>query len=285
MKLLLLPALACARTFMDDAGVHHTTDGTPTVIAQVGDALSFEHMGLSHAQVIGTIGQRFTSGSNYEGCYYNGNLYDADGALDHNAAEYDPTLFPVDPISGDEAAMIAQSADLTPSCSASCFWCAGAEGEVVAQLDAHGWPDFLVQGTYGGGWWIAADVRANATAKGVPIIVINSDGYSAGAEGGAGGYIEITQRFEELANFLGATPDLSSDKAALCTEVNTFKATAAAAAERGVRAMGTYMPWGPAADGVAASLVYGLISLVGAAPGALVWWLRPRTPHGASRRA
>ena len=39
MKLLLLPALACARTFMDDAGVHHTTDGTPTVIAQVGDAL------------------------------------------------------------------------------------------------------------------------------------------------------------------------------------------------------------------------------------------------------
>ena len=40
-----------------------------------------------------------------------------------------------------------------------------------------------------------------------------------------------------------------------------------------------------AADGVAASLVYGLISLVGAAPGALVWWLRPRTPHGASRRA
>ena len=61
MKLLLLPALACARTFMDDAGVHHTTDGTPTVIAVVGDALSLEHMGLSHAQIIGTIGERCQS--------------------------------------------------------------------------------------------------------------------------------------------------------------------------------------------------------------------------------
>ena len=249
MKLLLLPALACARTFVDDEGTAHTTDGTPTIITYVGDALSLEHMGLDIAQVIGTTGERFTSGSNYEGCYYDGNAYNAGGALDHNTAEYDPSLFPVDPISGDEAAMIAQSADLTPSCSATCFWCAGAEGEVVAQLDAHGWPDFLVQGTYGGGWWIADDVRANATAKGVPIIVLNADGYSAGAGGGAGGYIEITQRFEELANFLGATADLSADKAALCTEVNTFKATAAAAAERGVRAMAAYVPYGPVTDG------------------------------------
>ena len=40
-----------------------------------------------------------------------------------------------------------------------------------------------------------------------------------------------------------------------------------------------------AADGVAASLVYGLISLFGAAPGAVVWWLRPRACHGVPRRA
>ena len=69
MKLHLLPALACARTFVDDEGTAHTTDGTPTIVTNVGDALSLEHMGLSHAQVIGTTGERFTSGSNYEGCY------------------------------------------------------------------------------------------------------------------------------------------------------------------------------------------------------------------------
>ena len=33
MKLLhLLPALACARTFVDDEGTVFTTDGTPTII-------------------------------------------------------------------------------------------------------------------------------------------------------------------------------------------------------------------------------------------------------------
>ena len=64
MKLLhLLPALACARTFVDDEGTVFTTDGTPTIISTVADALSLEHMGLSHAQIIGTIGERCQSGS------------------------------------------------------------------------------------------------------------------------------------------------------------------------------------------------------------------------------
>ncbi|WP_348761298.1 lysylphosphatidylglycerol synthase transmembrane domain-containing protein [uncultured Salinisphaera sp.] len=41
-----------------------------------------------------------------------------------------------------------------------------------------------------------------------------------------------------------------------------------------------------AADGVAASIVYGVISLVGAAPGLVVWWRRPSGPAQAvSRRA
>merc|ERR1719262_514864 len=99
MKLLLLPALACARTFVDDEGTVFTTDGTPTIITAVSDALSLEHMGLSHAQVIGTIGERCMSGSNLNGGHYN--------------ADHDPNLFPVDPISAEEAAMIAQSTDLT----------------------------------------------------------------------------------------------------------------------------------------------------------------------------
>ena len=45
MKLLFLPtlALAASRSFVDDAGVTHTTDkAAPTVIGDVGDLLSLE---------------------------------------------------------------------------------------------------------------------------------------------------------------------------------------------------------------------------------------------------
>ena len=208
---------------------------------------------LSHAQVIGTIGERCMSGSNLNGGYYDGNGDNAPAYGDHNTADHDPNLFPVDPISAEEAAMIAQSADLTPSCSSQCYWCTGEEGEIVAQL-GEDWPDFIVQGTYGGSSPMTADLISEAEARGVPIIKLHqiwaSGDYSQG-------FIEITQRFEELANFLGATADLSDDKASLCTEVNTFKATAAAAAERGVRAMGTFTPWGDATDGVVAGWLYG----------------------------
>mgnify|MGYP006907219103 CR=1 FL=1 len=41
MKLLFLPTLALAGTFVDDTGVSHTTTkAAPTIIAAVGDALS-----------------------------------------------------------------------------------------------------------------------------------------------------------------------------------------------------------------------------------------------------
>ena len=98
---------------------------------------------------------------------------------------------------------------------------------------------------------MTSDVIGNATARGVPIIVLNNDGMIDGSygEAGARAYIENTQRFEELAVFLGADADLSADKRALCAEVNTFKATAAAAAERGVRALASYTPYGPVTDG------------------------------------
>ena len=92
-------------------------------------------MGVPHAQIIGTYGERCTSGSNLNGAYGNGNLWDANGALDHNAAAHDPSHWPTDPLSADEAAMIAQSTDLTPSCSGVCYWCPGngkAAGVAVA---------------------------------------------------------------------------------------------------------------------------------------------------------
>ena len=59
------------------------------------------------------------------------------------------------------------------------------------------------------------------------------------------GFIEITQRYEELATFLGATADLSDQKAALCHEVNKFKATAAGGARAAMRSLAIYAPLGP----------------------------------------
>ena len=232
-------------------------------------------MGLPHAQVIGTYGERCTSGSNLNNGYADGNApgnvprVDAaegnkDHFGDHNTAAHDPMLFPTDPISTTEAAMIAQAADLTPSCSATCYWCVGRDwgmtGEILENLNTHGWPDYIIQGAYGGSWPLTADpyLLGNATAKGVKVIAI-LDNYNdaTGTQSIPAGYIEITKRYEELAAFLGVTEDLAADKRALCAEVNNFKATAAAAATRGVRALGIYTPWGDVTNGVAVGGLYG----------------------------
>ena len=223
-------------------------------------------MGVPHAQIIGTYGERCTSGSNLNGAYGNGNLWDANGALNHGADAHDPQHWPTDPLGADEAAMIAQSTDLTPSCSGVCFWCTG-NGEMTPILDATGWPDYILVGPYGGMWPLTGTygdpyVLGNATARGVKVITI-LDNYNDGALGVGtdlatrAGYIEITKRYEELATFLGATANLDSEKRAFCAEMNNFKATAAAAATRDIRAMGILAPNGPVTDGVASGAMYG----------------------------
>ena len=224
-------------------------------------------MGLPHAQVIGTYGERCTSGSNLNNGYADGNSANKDQFGDHNTAAHDPMLFPTDPISTTEAAMIAQAADLTPSCSATCFWCVGRDwgmtGEILENLNTHGWPDYIIQGAYGGSWPLTADpyLLGNATANGVKVIAI-LDNYNdaTGTQSIPAGYIEITKRYEELATFLGVTTDLAADKRALCAEVNNFKATAAAAATRGVRAMGVFAPYVSVAGGVTNGFLYGAIT-------------------------
>ena len=252
MKLLFLPGLALAatsRTFVDDAGVTHTTSGTPTISIGVMDGLSLENMGLSHLQVHGTWGARASAGSNYG----TGFAFNNAGSVDHNEAEYNPSNFPADPNTPEEMHMIAQAVDLTPSCSGTYTFCYSEPGEVVAQLDAHGWPDFLVSGAYDAlpyenvNYIVDPTLAEAAAARDppVPIISINSY-YMSDDEAVAGlGYIEITKRFEELATFLGATTDIDDHKEALCHEITKFKATAAAAATRGVRAMAIYTPYGP----------------------------------------
>ena len=158
--LALLGAASAARTFTDDAGTTHTIDDAkvPTFITDVQDALSLVHFGVHHDQVHATFGTRFQSGSNgrLDGTpqYADGNL--ATFGVDHNVADYDPSLFPVDPNAAEMAAL-AQAPNLSP-CTGGAYWCtdwdmtpanatAGTpDGHAKVIMDSIGWPDFLIEG-------------------------------------------------------------------------------------------------------------------------------------------
>ena len=92
-------------------------------------------MGLPHAQVKGTYGERCTSGSNLNTyADWNANqVGNKDQFGDHNTAAHDPTKFPADPISDEEKAMLAATLDLTASCSSTCYWCIGTTGRMTAR--------------------------------------------------------------------------------------------------------------------------------------------------------
>ena len=225
-------------------------------------------MGTPHAQVVGTYGERCISGSNLN-TYADWNA-NKEHFGDHNTAAHDPAFFPADPVSAEETAMLTSTPDLTPSCSRSCFWCSdtagshpGEPGEILRNLDANGWPDYILQGAYAGQWPLVADpnLLANATARGVKVIsIIDVYNDADGSQSRPVSYIDVTETYERLAAFLGATEDLSSEKREFCAEMNNFKATAAAAATRGVRAMGVFAPYVSVAGGVTNGFLYGAIT-------------------------
>ena len=225
-------------------------------------------MGTPHAQVVGTYGERCISGSNLN-TYADWNA-NKEHFGDHNTAAHDPAFFPADPVSAEETAMLTSTPDLTPSCSQSCFWCSdtagshpGEPGEILRNLDANGWPDYILQGAYAGQWPLVADpnLLANATARGVEVIsIIDVYNDADGSQSRPVSYIDVTETYERLATFLGATEDLSSEKREFCAEMNNFKATAAAAATRGVRAMGTFAPYVSVTGGVTMGYLYGAIT-------------------------
>ena len=225
-------------------------------------------MGTPHAQVVGTYGERCISGSNLN-TYADWNA-NKEHFGDHNTAAHDPAFFPADPVSAEETAMLTSTPDLTPSCSRSCFWCSdtagshpGEPGEILRNLDANGWPDYILQGAYAGQWPLVADpnLLANATARGVEVIsIIDVYNDADGSQSRPVSYIDVTETYERLATFLGATEDLSSEKREFCAEMNNFKATAAAAATRGVRAMGVFAPYVSVAGGVTNGFLYGAVT-------------------------
>ena len=245
-----------SRHFVDDAGTRHSTHKTaPTVVAIVHDALTLQDMGLSHVQVHGTIGQRTSTYSNFgqrEGS-------SAEVYTNSGETEWDPSQFPQDVYTAEELHMIARAIDMTPSCEGVAATCTGETHEIIEQLDAHGWPDFIVASAYGTDNYFTPELRGNASAHNTKLITM-TQGVSwntYGSDSGSG-FIEVANRYEELATFLGATADLSDDKAALCHEVNKFKATAAGAATRGVRALALYAPQGPM-QGDNADAVFGYL--------------------------
>ena len=96
-------------------------------------------------------------------------------------------------------------------------------------LDAQGWPDVIVQGPYGGSYPYTAEFIGNATARGIPILKILRS-YSSIPHG----YVEVTQRFEDLAIALGfpdVAKNVANEKASFCRAASRFKKTAKAAAE------------------------------------------------------
>ena len=226
-------------SFVDDVGVKHTwTKAQPKIVAGTFDAIALLHMGMDPNQIIGTFGERGTSGSNVNGYYHDGNSADHG---DHASAPYDRSNFPMDP-TAEERTMLAAMLDLSPGCSATNYWCAEFKHSI---LDVNGWPDLIIEGAAHGPWFKSPELEAAAAARGIPIIRLTRSYDTEDAPNK--GFIEIVLRFEELARALGVS-DVSEatadDKAALCAEIAAFKPVAFDSQLRGVRALAAYLPFG-----------------------------------------
>ena len=270
--LALLGAASAARTFTDDAGTTHTISGSPTFITDVQDALSLVHFGVHHDQVHATFGTRFQSGSNgrLDGTpqYADGNL--ATFGVDHNVADYDPSLFPVDP-NAMEMAALAQAPNLSP-CTGGAYWCtdwdmtpanatAGTpDGHAKVIMDSIGWPDFLIEGAASPSYDYyhikSAAVVAATPASTKTILITRTDPDT----GVTRGLVEMAEKYEELATFLGADAagHSAADKRLLCSAAASFMHVAKAAHDKGVRAVGVYGPYGDTTkDGMTGGYLYG----------------------------
>lgn len=196
---LLLPPVALGGTFTDDVGQTITwTPDKPKIVCGAMDAIALFHFGIEPSQIIGTFGERSASGSNINGIYADGNE-NAQELGDHTNTPYDPAIFPADPNDAERAFLDSIQLDLSPSCSASNFYC----DEVNIQLlDQNGWPEVIIFGSFYG-FLLSDDFRAAASAQGVGIIQLTDVYNPIQATDIPRSMIAMIQRMEDLAKAVG----------------------------------------------------------------------------------
>lgn len=238
---LISSAAADTTTFVDDAGTTHEIASDATIVTGAMDAVAFSHFGLPSNRIIATFGERSSSGSNYGGFYYDGNLVYGD-ELDHGGSEYDPDVFPADPDTEERAYLDAITGDLSAGCSASNYYCDIVD---TNYLNKNGWPDLIVVGAFYDSL-ISEEFVGNATEKNVPIVMLKNSYEGDESETEPRDMLEMIELVETLALALGTTEDavaVGNDKASFCEAAGSFRRIAQTAQDNGVRSMASYMPY------------------------------------------
>jgi len=224
------------RTFVDDAGITHTTrKANPEIICSARTALSFYHQfGLDGSQISGTYGAYFPRGSI-------GDMRDPD---------YKP-YWPVDPTE-DELAFLKS----IPNFSPTCFHAKNTKcDEIDVDRVINNAPDKWVY-IGNGNWHTGERMKQITTAVGnYPIFI--STHYDGNKNPGCITYnpdtatyttdtskckarslIDVIKRTNELANFLGiAKVDIARDQQKMCEAAMELTTAAANAHQKGIRVM------------------------------------------------
>jgi hypothetical protein len=115
----------------------------------------------------------------------------------------------------------------------------------MTYLNENGWPDLIVVGAFYDSL-MTEDFVGNATANNVPIVVLKNSYDGDESEQQPRDMIDMIELMETLALALGATEDeivVGNDKESFCAAAKSFRQTAQAAQDKGVRSMASYMPY------------------------------------------
>jgi len=224
------------RTFVDDAGITHTTrKANPKIICSARTALSLLHQfGLDGSQIAGTYGNYFPRGSI-------GNM---------NDPSYQP-YWPVDPTQHELEFLKG-----IPTFSPSCYHAKNSkcdELDVIKAKDAA--PDKWVY-IGNSNWHTGSEMKEITDSMGnLPIFI--STHYEADKNPGCITYnqdtatyttnkskckarslIDVIKRTNQLANFLGISKvDIAKDQRKMCDAASELSDAAASAQQRGIRVM------------------------------------------------
>jgi len=253
MKFVLVSSLSCLmmirsiygqssypqvaqRTFVDDAGITHTTrKANPKIICSARTALSLYHQfKLDGSQISGTYGGYFPRGSI-------GNM---------NDPNYKP-YWPVDP-TNNELAFLKGIPNFSPSCfHAKRTKCDDIDVDMAKEAQADKW---VYIGN--GNWHTGKEMKEITASMGnTPIFISthyegdknpgcitydseNASYYTNRSKCKSRSLIDVIRRTNELANFLGiAKVDIARDQQKMCDAASELTTAALNAHQRGIRVM------------------------------------------------